>query len=606
MLPRLTLAVALALLAAAPRARGAEAARPDLPALAPVPAEAVGFVHVPSIRSFEADLQRFAERTGWTIGEGEHPVLGALALRTDLAAGLDAERGFTIAWLDSKRYRDRYTLYVLPLADWDAVLTAGAAEEVGTGIFALTGTRGPRYVLKCDDHVLVTSSVRTMDAVTRSKAKLVEVLPPATLRRIAAARGPYVRADVGALTNIYAGEIASWFRAASGQVYLQPDVMPYAEIFVTYMLGIADVLDQVETVEAEVAFGAEGVAVHLAVDVVRDDWLGAFLARQEKGAAPIAPLGDGPITRVTTLRLDPDTAADTAAKVTRFFLEKAPRPEPLPEPLKREIREAVAALTDSLGDHLSMLSAPAGPGQGLSAEVSVYAVRDPEGFRKAVQMLAAAWEQLADQVDFYLRFKVVPDADSVDGVPVTFYVPQMRYGITARHLLFMEQLRSLYGPEGLVYRLAVVKDHAVVGVGSDTRLFRQTVKGLKAGQMDEPSPAMRRLEPHLPEARHMSVVTSLPLYVRQALIRGGTKPEVIGSVDPGNERAGVGVEMTAEGLRIGSWWPHEQIRLARELIDRVAPGLAESPESLFVPPEEGPPPVMPEQTPEPLPVPQAP
>jgi hypothetical protein len=44
-----------------------------------------------------------------------------------------------IAFLDPKRFRERYTVYVVPVADWDALLKATAGEEIAPGQYALTG-----------------------------------------------------------------------------------------------------------------------------------------------------------------------------------------------------------------------------------------------------------------------------------------------------------------------------------------------------------------------------------------------------------------------------------------------------------------------------------
>ena len=579
-------ALAVAGLCAVPAS--APAAEPALPALAHVPEEAVAFFHIPSLEGLDADVRRFAERTGWTIGQGESPVTGILAARTGITAGLDPKAGAAIAFLNPKRYRNRYTVYVLPVADWDALLDATQGEEMGPGLWALTGTFGPRYVLKRDQYAVVTSSIRTMDGVADGDS-IVPSLTPITVQR-ASRPGPFLFLNLHRLKRIYGNEIAIWFRASSGQVYFEAEAVPYADMLVAYMLGLADFIDQMETVEISLGFEEEGLSADLAVHFLEDGSVAEILVGQRPGEADIPSLTDAPVTSSVTLEVDAATRTDIVLRMTRFFLEKAPRPEPLPDSTKESVMEAVEMFMSSLGARVTSLSAPAGPGLGLAADVTVYDLVDPEKFLEGADLMVVAWEQLADQLDLYLKFRVVPEGTRIAGVPVNLYVPRLRFGIPARHVFFRERLRELFGPEGLVYRVAVVGNKGVVSAGSDLALFRRTIERIKAGQIDdEPLPAIQRLVRRLPDKQNVSVAVSLPLFVRQSLIRAGKTPEDIGTVDPGMEMAGFGIRAEGASARVTSYWPHEQIRLARELLERVAPEAAEEAGSLFEPPEAGPP-----------------
>ena len=592
----MVVAVALACLAAG--AGGADP-KPALEALAPLPAEAVGFFHIPSIERLEQDLRRFAERTGWKLGRGDQPVREALRLRTDLAAGLDPAGSAAIAWLDPKQFRNRYTVYVLPVADWDKLLEAAAAEPMGPGLYALTRVRGPRFVSRRGRFALVTSSFRTMEAVGRAERRLPDRLPEATLGR-AAEGGPYLYLDTSALRRIYADEIASWFRASTGQVYRKPEMVAYADIFITYFLGIAKFFDQVERVEAGLRLGADGLGAQVRVEFRPGEPVAEFLSAQPARGAPAPILGPGPVTSAVTVQLDPAARTDAALRATRFYLEKAPRPEPLPEATKEAVYEAVRTFLESLGERITFLSAPPPPGAGLASDVTVYDLKDPAKFQEGLQRLAQAWEALAEHLGIYMKIEVGED-DPIAEAPVTRYVPKMRFGIPARHAEFRERMRALYGEEDLVYRVAVVGRHAVVGLGRDPSLMQAAIEAAKAGKPPEPPPALARLARQLPAQQNVSIVTSLPFYLRQSLIRGGTPLDRIGSVDPGAELAGAALRFEGGTAVLGSYWPYEQVRLARELLERAAPDLKKAPESLFEPPEEGPPEGLPPAAPAPPP-----
>jgi hypothetical protein len=555
--------------------------------LALLPKETVAFIHIPRLSGLEADLARFAKETGMEIGSGEHALLEMLAQRTGVTAGLDLEGSVTIGFLDPKKYRDRYTLYILPVADWDALLKAAVHEEMAAGLYALTGAAGPRYVAKRGKYAIVTSSVRTMDAAAASET-LAPGLPAETLKR-AGGFGPMLYINVHQLTTIYSDDIAKWFRAASGQVYSTPEAVAYADMLTAYMLGIADFLDQIETAEASLGFGAEGLSVDFQLRFVEGAGVAKFLSAQAPGTA-VLPLPTGqPLTSAATLRLDPKTRTDAILGATQFFLEKAPRPEPLPETTKTQVYEAVRTFAESLGPSITFLSSPAQPGMGVSADVTILDIKDEAEFHKGLSLMVAAWEALANQLELYMKFEPSPDKAEIEGVPVVEYIPRFRFGVPARHLEFRERLKVMYGPEGLVYRVAVVGGKAVVSSGSDLTLMRQTIARLKKGEAAETPAAMKRLAEHLAGQQQVSIALSLPLYVGQALLRGGTTPQKMGTIDPGREIAGLTLTVSGAEVRAVSYWPHEQIRLAMDLLKRAAPEIAETPKSLFEPAKEGPP-----------------
>ncbi|HUX01908.1 MAG: hypothetical protein WBD63_10115 [Phycisphaerae bacterium] len=556
------------------------------PALALVPQESVAFIHLPRLERLEADLVRFTERTGWSLGQGEHPLLDGLGRRTGLRAGLDDKAPAAVAFLDPKKYPGRYTIYILPVADWKAFLEAGGGEEMESNLYVLTGAVGPRVVIRRGNYALIASSIRTMDAVSKDRS-IVPNLAPETLAR--ASGGPMLYLNVHRLKAAHEDEIASWFRAASGQAYYRPEALPYADVMVTYLLALADFIDQMETFEAAVRFGEEGLSVDLAVKFLDGASIAELLAAQTSAPAAMPSWGNVPVTSAATLRLSPQTRNDLVLRATKFFLDKAPRPEPLAQPTKDEVYHAMQVMMESLGERMTFLSAPPAPGMGMVSETSIYDLVDPEQFREGLGLLSAAWERLANQLNFYLKIQVIEDAGEFEGVPIQMYVPKMRYGIPARHADFKAWLKTLYGPEGLVYRVAVVGDKAVVATGADLTLFREAILRLKQGEAAETNPALARLEPHLPPAQNLSIALSLPAYLGLSLLRGGTDPNEVGTVDRGSELVGLSFAAQGSTVSAASYWPHEQLRLARELLVRVAPGLAEVPESLFEPSTEGPP-----------------
>jgi len=586
----------IVLLLAAVTVMAAAASAADEPqtlgSLALVPKQAVGFIHIPNIKALEEDLKRFSRETGWEIGHGDHPVVNLIQQWTGISAGIDPDGSATVGFLDPRKFQQRFSIYVLPVSDWDAMLKATAGEQMSAGLYALTGTAGPRFVARRGRYALVTSSVRTMDAVAGSEGILASLTDDTRAR--AAGPGPMVYIDSRQLRDIYVDDIAGWFRAASSQLYHEPEALAYADMLSAYLMGIAQFIDQAESVEASARFEPDGVKGDLAIRFMPAGSIAKLLSGEAGGPTVLRlPVGR-PVESVETMRTDPQVRMELLMKATRFFLTEAPRPEPLPETTKQHVEEAMQMFADSLGAEMTFVSAPALPGMGAETSLTILELRDPEKFRKSLDLLAAAWESLADQLNLYVRFQETPQADGVAGTPIVMFIPRFRFGIPARHMEFRERMKSMYGAEGLVYRVAIVGNQAVISSGSDLGLLTQAIETFKSGKVPEKSPALARLERQLPGRQQFAMAFSLPMFLGQALIRGGTPADRIGKLDPGQEVAGVAIRSDGPIARVATFFPHEQIRLAMELLKRSAPDLSQVPHTLFEPTPEGPPKAVPQ------------
>jgi len=128
---------------------GAAAEPPQtLGSLELIPKQAVGFIHIPNLKGLEDDLKRFSRETGWEIGHGEQPAVNLLQQWTGIQAGIDPEGSATVGFLNPKEFNQRFSVYILPVSDWDAMLKATAGEEMSPGLYALTGAAGPRFVAR--------------------------------------------------------------------------------------------------------------------------------------------------------------------------------------------------------------------------------------------------------------------------------------------------------------------------------------------------------------------------------------------------------------------------------------------------------------------------
>jgi hypothetical protein len=80
MITRIALVTMMSMAAVALTAAVGGAAEPPqgMGSLELIPRQAIGFIHIPSLKALEDDLKRFSRETGWEIGHGEHPAASLL------------------------------------------------------------------------------------------------------------------------------------------------------------------------------------------------------------------------------------------------------------------------------------------------------------------------------------------------------------------------------------------------------------------------------------------------------------------------------------------------------------------------------------------------
>jgi len=232
---------------------------------------------------------------------------------------------------------------------------------------------------------------------------------------------------------------------------------------------------------------------------------------------------------------------------------------------------------------------------GDAVEVALMEVLEIQRFGRPLSVLPAgclAFEASAMSLRLFSR--VPPDEIQVvwadDSSRTVAALAQVLWQAIFKQTLRLVPFYAYRGdPPADAQAALIVGDRAVVATGSDLTLLRKVIRRLKAGEAPEPSPALRRLQTHVSPDQNIYIATSLPVYLGASLARGGTPTDQIGTVDPGHERVGVGIRFRGTTAQLTTYWPHEQIRMARDLIGRVAPEVEKVPESLFPPEPEGPP-----------------
>ncbi|MGB2975010.1 MAG: hypothetical protein WBD18_03110, partial [Phycisphaerae bacterium] len=182
------------------------------------------------------------------------------------------------------------------------------------------------------------------------------------------------------------------------------------------------------------------------------------------------------------------------------------------------------------GRHASLVEVP-GPGEGLIWTTEVHALKDSAAFQVLVDKAMAVASDLVGAVlesmpaghggpKPDIDFEQVKNAETIEGVSIDqlrfhigFAVPENAPPPVAEQMQRMDDMmKTLYGPEGLTFRVAIVENRALVALGGPDVMARaiRNARG-EVGDLAK-QPAVAEAIQRLPGKARLAVVVSGPAY----------------------------------------------------------------------------------------------
>ncbi|MDK1032037.1 MAG: hypothetical protein QGD94_08535 [Planctomycetia bacterium] len=588
------------------------------PALEIIPGDAHAYIYIPSMSKLAKSLVAMSQKTGLETQFAPETIADAIRSRTGVGEGIDMNGPVLVAFLDPKLFEGRSTIYVQKAKDFDKLLLAHAGQEIDEEMYVLTGVEGARFAYLQNGHVLLTNSLRTLQAVRAAKADAHTQLGK-DAKALLSKSDVFINVNLSALLKARHKEMTLFYRAAAGDIFTQPELSAYAPMLVGMLAGLADVIDQAEGLAIGIQLLDNGIRIEAVLEFADGSSVAKFTAAQGKAATTDAftnLAGDVPFAAASSISFSAKTLREEGHNAVAFFLDSAPRPEPRSEDLKAQVLKAVDMLLGSLQGEFTFMSAPGRQGMGSQASVTIIRLRDAEAFTKSVPLLIAAWQQLAKQMSVprdpnllsaSLDIRTTKGAEKYHGVSIDIIEPRMSFGLPPRDTSFRKQLSLLYGPDGFRYRLAVVGNSAVLTVGSDLRLFHAVIDNIAGGKKGlaakgKVTAALKNLG-----GRHNFVtVASLPMYLAESIRRSGSGKggEVtLGTVDAGNTLAGASALCEGRRIKFTAFVPHEQIGLSYDLLKSLLKSPEDKSEAKEEKPEAETPPAKEPETAPPEPAP---
>jgi len=212
-----------------------------------------------------------------------------------------------------------------------------------------------------------------------------------------------------------------------------------------------------------------------------------------------------------------------------------------------------------MGNHFAMVMEVPKPGAGLYQMAETFTIKDPDQYRK---VLKEYMETSVDAMDVMMtKFMAVPGvpevpnvkgkteykeaAETVEGVPVDVWriafdvsLPPDAPPEAAKQLKAM--LDTIYGPEGMTFRMALVGKTAIATMG-DPGVMARTIKAVKGEAPDlSADPKVAAALKRIPQGEGAALMSAanymyLAMGMVDTMITAGLSPEVVAEA----EKAGI-------------------------------------------------------------------
>lgn len=610
--------------AAAPAPTPAPAAQTDGYAMADLvaamPAEAYNFVAIRDIADVTLKVAAFSQRTGINLPTGEASVAQLIHLKTSAQGGV-ADRGAAgIVHLDPVKYAGRNALFMIPVQSREAYVEYNSAREVESGLYQMVGTDEPRFVTFHKTFALITDSIRTGRVIRDGKRDLADKLTDEQSRALAAS-DIYVHVNLSR-TREASRESAQRFRnAVSGKILGDPTLSSYSDLLQGYLKAVNELFTQIEGLDLGLTFRPNDVGVTLMVGFADGGSIAKAMATVGSSDSSLtAPLPvDRPMISSGGFHIDPEPLRDVSLGIVDFFMQASPNTRKGVQPKTRdEVLRSVGDMMNELtGDIAFMTALPDPKSRAQEASVTVIGIKDMKAFADARGQFFNALIKVANEVGSRVRIEYMAQQETYrDDVVIDHFKPRIAFTTKRHERLFEERAKEVYGPDGFLYRMAVLKDRVVMTVGSDLTLFHAAIDQALDETEPAAAPQIDAARTQLPKTRNVEYYFSLPAMLTRSVLASGTAagaarsaPIEFDSEDRQflHDQGVVGLAVGIEGgrVRMDSNIGYDQLASAMAFVKKhLPPAVPPEPETTEPPSTtEEPESPAPETTPEPDPAP---
>lgn len=582
--------------------------------LAAMPAETTSFLALADLGEVAAKTVLFEQKTGLRLPIQDSSVTDMISVKVGVRGGV-AERGATgIAYLDPLTYRGRNAVFMVPVAGLEQFLEYNAADEVEDGLYQMTETKEPRFFIHRNGYALFSESLRTCRSIRDGASGIAERLSDE--QRQALSRSDlYLHIDMRKTLASRREASDRFRRSMATKVMGDPTLYAYSDMLLTYLGAIDELLNQLDSFDFGVRLGAEDLGLSALCRFAEDGSIYRNLLDMGGSGSPL--VGDLPLNlphiSVSGVKVNSDMLKVALVTATDFVIQNSPQASrKVRQDTREALMDAVSEMCDQFtGQFETMTSLPDPASGSTESNVTIMRIKDRDAFNDAVQDFFGTMLKVGDEAGTRVLLKYKPTVEEYRDVKISMIVPEIEFEKKRFKELFEERARQVYGPDGYVYRLAYLKDRAVVCCGSDQTLFKAAIDMA----LDEKAEAMPKqmddVRHSLPQMRNVEMYISLPAMLSRSLVlagpsAGATRKPVVFDEEDLKAMADQGVVGLVVGLdqgriRLDTGLSYDQLSKAVAFAERFLP--PSMPEEPTPEPEVTPGPT-PETAPTPVPEPE--
>lgn len=559
------------------------AASPMTRMLTAMPDDVRSFIAISDLATVAGGTRVFREKTGLTLPLEPEQLNNVLNRQIGLRGGVSDKNPIALISLDPIAYRGRDKVYLVPVQGREEFMEYNPHEEIEDNLYRLTTIEAPRFFTFTGDYACFSESIRTARDLRDARRGIGHKMT-AEQHSAMANSHLYLHLNMARTLAGSKAEVDKFRQATMMRVLGDPVLKAYSDLLIGYMTTINEIVAQADMLDLGLKFHEDEVEFSGFASFVNEGAIRAALKRAGAGKPQLtARLPEcGQLISTFSIALEPKIMRSATIGTLGFILQNSPNAK---RKLRTETRERLMTAADELlaqmtGQIASMTALADEQSQAAEAKLTIFQVRDITAFVTARDNFFAMVDAAAQELAAPMAFKLQNNQDQYRGIGIDYLRPEFSFADERFAELFRQRIIGHYGPDGYVYRMAVVNDLVIISVGSDIALFKAAIDKALDDKNPKPPAAIAAACDSLPDQAGVMWFGSLPALLANSIHQAG---EAAGSsagvafTDDDKQiirtqgLVGLGLTLTDGNLTASGRVGYEQLSAAVKLATRHLP-----------------------------------
>lgn len=559
------------------------AASPMTRMLNAMPDDVRSFIAISDLATVAGGTRMFREKTGFALPLEPEQLSNVLNRQIGLQGGVSDKNPIALISLDPIAYRGRDKVYLVPVQGREEFMEYNPHEEIEENLYRLTTIEAPRFFTFTGDYVYFSESIRTARDLRDARRGIGHKMT-AEQHSAMANSHLYLHLNMARTLAGSKAEVDKFRQATMMRVLGDPVLKAYSDLLIGYMTTLNEIVAQADMLDLGLKFHEDEVEFSGFASFVNEGTIRAALKRAGAGEPKLtARLPEcGQLISAFSIALEPKVLRSATIGTLDFILQNSPNAK---RKLRTETRERLMDAADELlaqmtGRIATMTALPDEQSQAAEAKLTIFQVRDIKAFATARDNFFAMVDAAAQELAAPMAFKLQNNQDQYRGIGIDYLRPEFSFADDRFAELFRQRIIDHYGPDGYIYRMALVDDLMIISVGSDIALFKAAIDKALDDKNPKPPAAISAACDSLPDKAGITWFGSLPALLANSIHQAGAAAGSSAGVAFTDDDkqiirtqglVGLGLTLTDGNLTASGRVGYEQLSAAVQLANRHLP-----------------------------------